>query len=219
QYPNRLILQHRAIHDIDDYLEQNQIAKIEGALFDLGVSSPQLDNPQRGFSFQNDGPLDMRMDPSDNYPTAAHLVNTLPEKDLANIIFQLGEERQSRKIARMIVQQRKQSPFHTTRQLAELLEKQTPPRRYKKKRGRNRPPRTQRLHPATRTFQALRIYVNQELEELRQGLKTVIPRLSLGGRIAVISFHSLEDRLVKRTFRHHAGMPPPPLPRPYPFNI
>ncbi len=157
---------------------------VDGVLLDLGLSSMQIDNAQRGFSFLADAPLDMRFNPA-NPITAAQLVNTLSEKELADLIFRYGEERQSRQIAHAIVQAR---PIETTRQLAELV---------KRVMGRGKA-RSERIDPATRTFQALRIAVNRELESLENVLPQAVEILAPGGRLAVISFHSLEDRIVKQ---------------------
>jgi 16S rRNA (cytosine1402-N4)-methyltransferase len=161
---------------------------VDGVLLDLGVSSLQLDAPERGFSFRTDGPLDMRMDQGQG-PTAADLVNRLPEDELANVIYRYGEERASRRIARAIASARKRKHFETTAELAAVVRRAA---------GRSRRPG---LDPATRTFQALRIVVNEELEGLEKALADLAARLKPGGRLVVIAFHSLEDRAVKQTFR------------------
>lgn len=158
--------------------------EVDGIFLDLGVSSPQFDRAQRGFSFQKDGPLDMRMD-SEAELTAAIIVNTWDEAELAKIFFEYGEERQSRRIARAIVNERKKSVFESTLQLAKFISKTLGGRRGSK------------IHPATKVFQALRIAVNDELNALREALDGVKSRLKGGGRFAVLSFHSLEDRIVK----------------------
>jgi len=160
--------------------------QVGGILLDLGVSSLQLDTPQRGFAFMKDGPLDMRFDPDSSRPTAAELVNDLDEAELADLFYNYGEEPQSRRLARIIVQKR---PFETTRQLAGVIETALPRRK------------GDRIHPATRIFQALRIAVNGELESIERALPRAIDLLEPGGRLAVISFHSLEDRIVKQAFR------------------
>jgi 16S rRNA (cytosine1402-N4)-methyltransferase len=152
-------------------------------LADLGVSSPQLDQPERGFSFQQDGPLDMRMDPGQT-ATAADLVNGLSEHELSGLFRELGDEPEARRIARAIVQDRRQGRFETTGQLARLIERVVP------RRG-------SRIHPATRVFQALRMATNEEVESLKSGLAAAWLVLETGGRLAVISFHSVEDRIVK----------------------
>jgi 16S rRNA (cytosine1402-N4)-methyltransferase len=155
----------------------------DGVLLDLGVSSPQLDLAERGFSFQQDGPLDMRMDTGQGF-TASDLINTASEQELARIFWEWGGERDSRRFARALVHDRQQRQFKTTRQLADLIERLSP-RRGKK------------THPATQVFQALRIAVNDELDALQQGLEGALTMLRPGGRLAVITFHSLEDRMVK----------------------
>jgi 16S rRNA (cytosine1402-N4)-methyltransferase len=160
---------------------------VDGIVLDLGASSMQFDTPARGFSFLADGPLDMRFDPHAVQP-AADLVNTLPEKELADLLYRYGEERLSRRIARAILEAR---PLHTTHELAAVIEKVIP------RRGK-------RLHPATRTFQALRIAVNDELTSLEEVLPQGVAGLKSGGRLAVISFHSLEDRIVKDFIREQA---------------
>lgn len=174
---------------------------VDGVLFDLGVSSPQIDTPERGFSFRFDAPLDMRMDRQSPI-TAAVLLNTLEEEELASILFEYGEERRSRAIARAIVQRRQIRPWERTGELAELLEKVV---------GRQF---QHGLPPATRTFQALRIAVNQELDELQEALERIMEITGKGARIVVISFHSLEDRMVKNFFRQEAldCVCPPDLP-------
>lgn len=159
---------------------------VDGILLDLGLSSMQLDQPERGFAFRFEGPLDMRFDPSGDDPTAAELVNTLDADELADIFYHYGEEQKSRQIARMIVQQR---PFNSTMQLAGAIEALAP-------RG-----RSDKIHPATKVFQALRMAVNDELATLEHTLPQAIDLLQPGGRLAVISFHSLEDRIVKQYFR------------------
>ncbi len=179
--------------DLRRHLAGLGIAKVQGVLFDLGVSSPQLDEPARGFSFQANGPLDMRMDQSIGR-TAAEIVNHADEADLAKIIFEFGEERFSRRIARAIVRARTQKPLATTEELASVIESAVPA---SYRRG--------RLHCATRTFQAIRIAVNEELEHLEPALRDAADLLESGGRLCVLSFHSLEDRIVKRTFRSLSG--------------
>ncbi len=169
---------------------------VDGVLLDLGVSSPQLDEPSRGFSFQHDGPLDMRMDPGTGIPASAWL-NRADEATIAEVLHTLGEERFSRRIARAIVAARRTAPLTRTRELAELVRRAVP---------RSEPGR----HPATRTFQALRIHINDELGELRTWLDTIPDVLVPGARLAVISFHSLEDRLVKRAFQGRSDAPRPP---------
>ena len=174
----------------------------DGVLLDLGVSSLQLDDPERGFSFRGEGPLDMRMD-REAGETAASVVNRMPEPELADLIYRYGEERASRRIARAIVAARRRSPLRTTSELADLVRRAVGgPRRRGSARGR---PRGARLDPATRTFQALRIHVNRELEGLSETLSALAQGLAAGGRLVVISFHSLEDREVKQTFRALAG--------------
>jgi 16S rRNA (cytosine1402-N4)-methyltransferase len=163
-------------------------------VLDIGVSSMQLDRPERGFSFQADGPLDMRM--GGDGPTAADLVNTLPEADLADVLFRYGEERQSRRIARAIVHDRATAPFTSTAQLAGLVACVL------------KAPKGEPRHPATRTFQALRICVNDELGELQGVLEAAETCLASGGRLAVVTFHSLEDGIVKRFLRDCAGLAP-----------
>jgi 16S rRNA (cytosine1402-N4)-methyltransferase len=175
--------------DVKLQLDRLGVSRIDGALFDFGVSSPQLDDPARGFSFQQDGPLDMRMDPSTG-PTAADLVNARPEHELADLIYQYGEERYARRIARAIVRARERRPITTTAELVSVIAASVP---LSYRHG--------RIHCATRTFQALRIAVNAELESIEPSLRDVADVLSPGGRICAISFHSLEDRIVKRTFR------------------
>ena len=167
---------------------------LDGVLFDLGVSSPQLDVAERGFSFGKDGPLDMRMDP-DAGESAAQWLARADEREIADVLFTYGEERQSRRIARAIVQRRNETPLLRTAQLAELIASVMP-------RG------DSKIHPATRSFQAIRIFINRELADLEAGLAAAHARLKPGGRLAVISFHSLEDRIVKQFIARHAKAPP-----------
>jgi 16S rRNA (cytosine1402-N4)-methyltransferase len=182
-------------------LERRGERELQGAFFDLGVSSLQLDTPERGFSFRADGPLDMRMDPA-HPQTAADLVNTLSETELSRLIFEYGEERWARRVARDIVAARQQRPFTSTAGLVRVVERAVP----------RSPGLT--IHPATRTFQALRIAVNRELEVLAGALEECVRRLSPGGRIVVLAYHSLEDRIVKQTFSRLSGKCecPPRLP-------
>ncbi len=167
---------------------------LDGVLFDLGVSSPQLDVAARGFSFMQDGPLDMRMDPA-RPPSVAQWLAEADERDIADVLWRYGEERMSRRIARAIVARRAEAPLQTTGQLAELIASVV---------GRGEPGK----HPATRSFQALRIFINRELDDIESGLAAAHSRLRPGGRLAVISFHSLEDRLVKRFIAKHAKPAP-----------
>jgi 16S rRNA (cytosine1402-N4)-methyltransferase len=189
-YGTRAVLAHANFREIGAVAADRGFGQVDGILLDLGVSSYQLDTPARGFSFQADGPLDMRLDQSAG-ETAAELVNELPEEQLANLIYRYGEEHGSRRIARQIVEARRRSPFSTTGELANLV-------------ARALGGRHGRIHPATRTFQALRIAVNQELESLETALPQAVELLAPGGRLAVISFHSLEDRIVKLFFRAEA---------------
>ena len=172
-----------------EYVHQAGYEEVDGVVFDLGVSSLQLDKPERGFSFASDGPLDMRMNQTQG-PTAADLVKVLPEKELADLFFECGEERFSRRIARAIVEARKTFALDTTQALVAVI-KGAVPSSYR--RG--------RIHCATRTFQALRIRVNQELDLLQPALQSAVSLLKEGGRVCVVSFHSLEDRIVKHAFR------------------
>ena len=189
RFGSRIDLVQGRFGNLKAILADRGIAKVSGVLFDLGVSSPQLSDASRGFSFQTDGPLDMRMDQSSGV-TAADIVNSMKEVDLADMIFQFGEERYSRRIARAIHRARADRPIRTTMELVSIIERAVPSRY---RRG--------RIHPATRTFQAIRIAVNQELEHLESALRDAANVLAPGGRLCVISFHSLEDRIVKRTFR------------------
>lgn len=174
---------------MDLLLAGEQIRAVHGVTLDLGVSSPQIDDPERGFSFQANGPLDMRM--SCSGPTAADFVNELDEKSLADIIYHLGEERHARRVARKIVENRSQQPLTTTRQLAELVRSVVPRS-------------ADGIDPATRTFQALRIHVNDELGELNRALIAAENMLKPTGRLAIVSFHSLEDRTVKEFLRRRS---------------
>lgn len=183
-FGSRVIIVRASYSTLREQLHLLGWEKVDGILLDLGLSSMQLDTPERGFSFRSDAPLDMRFDP-DSPVQAADLVNSLPERDLADLLFKYGEERRSRQIARAIIEAR---PIRTTQELARLVSTV--------KRGGRR-----EIHPATQTFQALRIAVNQELEALESALPQAIESLKPGGRLAVIAFHSLEDRIVKRFFR------------------
>jgi 16S rRNA (cytosine1402-N4)-methyltransferase len=185
---------HRAqFSELPQILDAKRIGKVDGVLLDLGVSSPQIDDPHRGFSLRADGPLDMRMDPTRG-TSAADWLAAVTEHELRGVIADYGEERFAQQIARAIVAARAHEPLVRTRQLAAIVAKAV--------RARGRSDRSQ--DPATRTFQALRIHINQELTELSLALESVLPRLAIGGRLAVISFHSLEDRLVKQFLRKHA---------------
>ncbi|MQY41024.1 16S rRNA (cytosine(1402)-N(4))-methyltransferase RsmH [Epibacterium sp. SM1969] len=186
QYGDRLVLQAGVFSKMDDYAQD-----LDGVVLDLGVSSMQLDLAERGFSFMKDGPLDMRM--SQSGPSAADLVAELDEVQLADILFTFGEERASRRIAKSIVKERAIEPITTTLRLARIIEGCLPR------------PKPGQSHPATRSFQALRIAVNAEYEELFQGLLAAERALKPGGLLAVVTFHSVEDRMVKRFFQHRAG--------------
>jgi 16S rRNA (cytosine1402-N4)-methyltransferase len=183
----RFAIRHSPYSALPDVLAAEAIEQVDGMLFDLGVSTPQLDTPLRGFSFRTDGPLDMRMDTTRGL-TAAQWLNEADEQELAEVIDAYGEERFAKRIARAIVAAREEQPFTTTRQLGVLVAKAV---------GTREPGQD----PATRTFQAVRIFINQELAELEGVLPRTLPLLAAGGRIAVISFHSLEDRIVKRFFQ------------------
>jgi 16S rRNA (cytosine1402-N4)-methyltransferase len=189
----RVRIHHAAFDRLGDLVADGTAA---GVLFDLGVSSPQLDDPARGFSFLRDGPLDMRMDPSRG-THAADFVASATEAEMARVIAEYGEERFARRIAQAIVRAREEAPIATTGRLAEVVSAAVPARS-----------REHGKHPATRTFQALRIHVNRELELLDRGLDAALAALAVGGRLAVISFHSLEDRRVKRFMRRHAAEDP-----------
>lgn len=177
--------------DMDTLLLSNGVAEVDGVMLDIGVSSFQIDQSARGFSFMRDGPLDMRMGQAG--PSARDVVNLMSAQDLTAIIRQLGEERQAKRIATVIVDQRKDQPFETTAQLADCVERAVGGRRGKK------------THPATLTFQAVRMYVNDELGELARGLAAAERLLRVGGRLVVVTFHSLEDRLVKQFMRTRSG--------------
>ncbi|MDD5269495.1 MAG: 16S rRNA (cytosine(1402)-N(4))-methyltransferase RsmH [Methylococcales bacterium] len=188
----RFKLKHSCFSELENIVENAGLAgKIDGILLDLGVSSPQLDNPERGFSFLRDGPLDMRMGVNVGV-SAEQWLASVDEKDLVKVLFEYGEERFARRIARSIVEKRVESPITTTRQLVELIEDAVPVREKHK-------------HPATRTFQAIRIEINSELDELKAVLQQSARVLKPGGRLVVISFHSLEDRIVKRFIRDESG--------------
>lgn len=184
---------HGDFRDINKILSSLKVKKIDGILFDLGVSSYQLDSKERGFSFRYDAPLDMRMDKT-SYILAYDLVNNLTEKEISDILWMFGEERWHNRIARHLVRERSHSPVATTGQLRDIVLRAI---------GRPFSP-GQRIHPATRTFQALRIAVNRELEALEEALRAVPELLKKNGRVCVISFHSLEDRIVKHNFKENA---------------
>lgn len=187
EYSGRITLVHGTFSGLDTYVD----APLDGVVLDLGVSSMQLDRAERGFSFQKDGPLDMRMSQSGD--SAADLVNTAEEGHLADILFHYGEERASRRIARAIVEARARDPFTRTLQLAEVIARCLPR------------PKPGQSHPATRSFQAIRIAVNTEFSELAEGLAAAERALKPGGLLAVVTFHSLEDRIVKRFFQLASG--------------
>ena len=194
RFGSRFRAAHSDFREIARVLGELGEPEVSGVLADLGVSSLQFDSPARGFSFRHDAPLDMRMDAEGDEETAAELLARLPEEEIARVIFEYGEERRSRRIARWIVERRDEGrPVETTKDLADLVARAAGHKR------------TDRIHPATRTFQALRIAVNRELEGLGEFLETSVDLLQAGGRLAVISFHSLEDRVVKRTLRRLAG--------------
>lgn len=190
EYGDKLILVHDDFKNLIEVLDGLQVKKIDGVLFDLGVSSYQIDNAERGFSYRYDAKLDMRMDQS-QYLTAFNVVNEYNEKDLADIFFKYGEERYSRKIAKNIVEYRKNQSIRTTKQLVDIIEKSLPEKELHKG-----------SHPAKKVFQAVRIEVNQELKNLDKIIQDLALRLSVGGRMCVISFHSLEDRIVKQAFKY-----------------
>jgi 16S rRNA (cytosine1402-N4)-methyltransferase len=191
-YEHQLTLVHGNFADLPNLLRQQELTVVDGIVADLGLSQMQIDAPERGFSLRAEGPIDMRMDPR-NPVTAEEIVNRWAERDLAQLIYQLGEERRSQRIARAIVRAR---PVRNTVQLANLIEACLGGRRRAASRA-IRP----RIHPATRVFQALRMAVNQELESLEQFLRHAPGLLAPGGRLVIISFHSLEDRLVKQSFQ------------------
>jgi len=202
RFPGRLHLLGGRFGDVlaealapDGWLVAHGVRALDGVVFDFGVSSFQLDDPARGFSFRADGPLDMRMDRAG--PTAADLVNRLPERELADLLHELGEERAARRIARAIVAARAVEPIETTARLAGIIHAVLPPDR-------------SGIDPATRSFQALRIRVNDELDEIERGLAAAAALLAPGGRLVVVAFHSLEDRLVKRFMAEAAGRAPAP---------
>ena len=185
-------LVHGNFGELEQHLEKLGIPVLDGFILDLGVSSHQLDSAGRGFSFQQDAPLDMRMDTSCG-ETAADLLNDLPEPELERIIRDYGEERWAKRIAAFIGRARQEAPFVTTLQLVDIIKGAVPKAKWE-----------ERIHPATRTFQAVRIAVNRELESLEKGLRVALDRLKPDGRGVVISFHSLEDRIVKHIFRDYA---------------
>jgi 16S rRNA (cytosine1402-N4)-methyltransferase len=187
-YGARVRLLHSDYRQLDEALDAQDIGPVAGLLADLGVSSMQLDSPGRGFSFRRDEPLDMRMDTTTG-PTAADAIRDADERTLADVIYEFGEDRHARRIARAIIAARGRSPITTTGQLADIVRRAIPRKGYS------------RIDPATRTFQAIRIWLNRELEGLDQFLTRAANRLAPGGRMAVISFHSLEDRVVKHTLR------------------
>jgi 16S rRNA (cytosine1402-N4)-methyltransferase len=196
-FGDRVDVVHADYRRIAAVLDERGVAKVDGVLADLGVSSMQLDAPGRGFSFRQDDPLDMRMDTTAG-PTAAEALRDVDERTLADVIYEFGEERHSRRVARQIVAARERGPIETTGQLAEIVRRAIPRKGYT------------RIDPATRTFQAIRIWLNRELEGLDSFLGVAARRLADGGRMAVITFHSLEDRIVKHTLRalaaEHAGL-------------
>ncbi len=190
EFAGRVTLVHANFAQLDRVLDDLNIRAVDGILLDLGVSLTQLDTAERGLSFRLEGPLDMRLDPTQEL-TAADLVNSLDERELIQIFRDYGEERWAARIAKNIVRQRRTAPIETTSDLVRIIERSLPAAvRYKS-----------RIHPATRVFQALRIAVNNELENLQRALTVGFERLAPGGRFVVISFHSLEDRIVKRFFR------------------
>ncbi len=188
RFGDRVDVVHADYRQIAAVLDERGVAKVDGVLADLGVSSMQLDAPGRGFSFRQDDPLDMRMDTTAG-PTAADALRDVDERTLADVIYEFGEERHSRRVARAIVAARERGPIETTGQLAETVRRAIPRKGYT------------RIDPATRTFQAIRIWLNRELEGLDSFLGVATWRLADGGRMAVITFHSLEDRIVKHTLR------------------
>ncbi|WP_448191173.1 16S rRNA (cytosine(1402)-N(4))-methyltransferase RsmH [Azospirillum sp. sgz301742] len=195
-YPGRLNVVEGRFGAMDTLLEDHGVESVDGVALDLGVSSPQIDQAERGFSFRFDGPLDMRM--GRNGPSAADVVNAASEEELADIVFHYGEERMARRVARAIVAARKDAPITRTGQLADIVRGVVP------KSGKNG------IDPATRTFQGLRIHVNDELGEIRRGLVAAERMLKPGGRLAVVSFHSLEDREVKAFLKTRSSPPPSP---------
>jgi 16S rRNA (cytosine1402-N4)-methyltransferase len=190
---SRFQIVHTAFSELESALDTLAISRVHGVLMDLGVSSPQLDEAERGFSFQADGPLDMRMDPTSG-ESAADWIARADAEEIAHVLWVFGEERFSRRIARAIVEVRDIEPIVTTAQLSKIVSDA-------------QPKKDQNKHPATRAFQAIRLFINGELSEVEQGLEAAVNRLEVGGRLAVISFHSLEDRLVKRALRD-ASRPP-----------
>ncbi len=192
-FPGSCDLIHSNFQEMDKALESLGIKGVDGILLDLGISSIQLDDPERGFSFQADGPLDMRLDQS-SYISAYDLVNNLNEDELSELLWTYGQERWHNRIARFLVEERQKNPISTTAQLRDIVVRATP-HKY----------RYQRIHPATRTFQAIRIAVNRELESLEEALEKAVKLLNKNGRICIISFHSLEDRIVKIGFKNLAG--------------
>jgi len=190
-HPERLTLLHGRFSAMEEMLAAHGVSRVDGVVMDLGVSSMQLDEAERGFSFQREGPLDMRM--GDEGPTAAEVLNTFREEEIAAILKTYGEERRARPLARAIARRRKERPFETTFDLVEMVEQVLGA------------PRPGKKHPATRAFQALRIFVNSELEEVARGLMAAERLLKPGGRLVAVSFHSLEDRLVKQFFKARTG--------------
>jgi len=194
-HPGRLHVIEGSFGDMVFLLQAHGVTALDGVVLDLGVSSFQIDDPARGFSFRADGPLDMRMGGAG--PTAADLVNTLAEDELADILYQLGEERRSRRVARAVVAARAEAPIETTSRLADIIRGVVP-------RGNDG------IDPATRSFQALRLKVNDELGQIERALAGAADMLTPGGRLVVVSFHSLEDRIVKHFFADAAGRAPAP---------
>jgi 16S rRNA (cytosine1402-N4)-methyltransferase len=201
----RFVIVQRSFAELGDEVRQRGLdGKVDGVLLDLGVSSPQLDDPERGFSFLNDGPLDMRMNP-DRGQSAAQWIASASEDEIARVFKDYGEERFAKRMARAVVQRRAEKPFERTADLAAVLSAANPAW----EKGKN---------PATRAFQGIRIHVNNELGDLEQGLDAALEAVAVGGRLVVISFHSLEDRIVKQFMRKHAKGEADKLPRDLPIR-